>query len=359
MLFKTRIYIALAALLPGVVAVSAQQAPQTANSATAAADQNADRSIHLDVAVTDKPGTLASALSQQDFTLLDNSAVQPITSFKAVGVGKGQAEVILIMDAVNAPFGTMAFEQDAVKKYLQSEGGRLAHPMTIGVLTDKGLQLQKGFSADGNELSHVLDGYSAGLREITRSTGYWGATERLQISLTGLQQLTEYAATLPGRKIVVWISPGWPLLSGVREELSQKQQDQIFHQITFFSALLRNARVTLYNINPRGVGGSLLNANYYKEFVKGIHKPSQTVIGNLGLQVLAVQSGGLVIESDNDVSVQLEKCVADTESWYEITFSMQPAERPDEYHHIEIKLDKPGMTARTRDGYYAQPEPRP
>jgi hypothetical protein len=29
---------------------------------------------------------------------------------------------------------------------------------------------------------------------------------------------------------------------------------------------------------------------------------------------------------------------------------------PNEYHALEIKLGKPGLTARTRTGYYAQPE---
>jgi hypothetical protein len=31
------------------------------------------------------------------------------------------------------------------------------------------------------------------------------------------------------------------------------------------------------------------------------------------------------------------------------------AAKPDEYHQLQIKLAKPGLTARTRQGYYAQP----
>ena len=51
----------------------------------------------------------------------------------------------------------------------------------------------------------------------------------------------------------------------------------------------------------------------------------------------------------------LKKCVADADSWYEVTFDMAGAEQPNEYHKIEIKVDKPGLTARTQTGYYAQP----
>jgi VWFA-related protein len=341
-----RFYIFYAALLPGIVAASAQQPPPP--------NTPPNRSIHLDVSVAARSGEPVAGLLQQDFTLLDNNSAQPMTSFKPVSAGQEPVEVILLMDAVNTRFDTVAYEQGEIQKFLRSSG-KLSHPTTIAILTDKGAQIEKGFSTDGNVLSHLLDGYTTGLRNITRSTGYWGATERLQISLTAVRQLTAYAATLPGRKIVLWVSPGWPLLSGVRMELDAKQEDQIFSDVTSMSTQLREARVTLYNINPRGVGESVLRADYYQEFVKGVRKPSETRIGDLGLQVLAVQSGGLALESNNDIANSLKQCLAETESWYEIDLPMPPAERANEYHHIEIKLDKPGLKARTRDGYYAQP----
>jgi len=346
-----RACIVFAVLLPGAIAISAQQPPPPAKAAP-------NRTIHLDVSVEAKSGEAVPGLAEQDFTVLDNAAAQPVTTFKAVSVSDEPVEVILVMDSVNTRFETVSYEQGELQKFLKSSG-KLAHPTTIAMLTDKGAQIQKGFSTDGNVLSHLLDGYTAGLREITHNTGYWGATERLQISLTAARELAAYAAGLPGRKIIVWISPGWPLLSGVRMDLDSKQQKGIFSDIVSFSTQLREGRVTLYNINPRGVGESLLGANYYQEFVKGVRKPSQTQFGDLGLQVLAVQSGGLAVESDNDIATSLKKCLGDTESWYEVSFPMPPAEQPNEYHHIEIKVDKPGVTARTRDGYYAQPEARP
>jgi hypothetical protein len=63
----------------------------------------------------------------------------------------------------------------------------------------------------------------------------------------------------------------------------------------------------------------------------------------------------LALEFSSDVTGMLERCLADAESWYEITFDAAVPEQPNEYHHIEIKLNKPGLSTRTRDGYYAQP----
>lgn len=345
-----RVGILAAAFLAGAVTVAAQAPPSS---------EPATRSIHLNVAVTTKQDAPVAGLAQQDFTLLDNGTPEQMTSFKAVNLGQEPVEVILLLDAVNARFSTMAYERDEVQKFLKTNGGKMAHPTTIAVLTDKGAEIQKGFSTDGNVLSGLFDHYTSGLREINRSSGYWGATEQLDISLNALRELTAFTAKLPGRKIVLWISPGWPLLSGVRSDISSKEEDQIFDNIVAFSTQLRLANITLYNVNPVGAGESPLRTGYYREFVKGVRKPDQTVLGDLGLQVLAAQSGGLVLESSNAIAGMLQQCLSDVDSWYEITLNMPPAEKPNEYHHVEVKVDKPGLTARTRDGYYAQPEPRP
>jgi VWFA-related protein len=345
-----RIGILAAAFLTAAVTVTAQSPP---------ASEPVTRSIHLNVAVMNKQDVPVAGLAQQDFTLLDNGTPEQMTSFKGVTAGQEPVEVILLLDAVNARFSTMAFERDQVQKFLKANGGKMAHPTTIAVLTDKGAQIQKGFSTDGNVLSGLFDHYTSGLREINGSSGFWGATERLNLSLTALRDLTAFTAKLPGRKIVLWVSPGWPLLSGVRSEISQKEENQIFDNIVTFSTQLRLVNTTLYNVNPVGTGESLLRADHYREFVKGVRKPDQTAVGDLGLQVLAVQSGGLALESSNAVADMLNECLSDVDSWYEITLNMPPAEKPNEYHHLEVKVDKPGVTARTRDGYYAQPEPRP
>ena len=82
-------------------------------------------------------------------------------------------------------------------------------------------------------------------------------------------------------------------------------------------------------------------------------------LGNLGLQVLSVQSGGLALESDSDVAGLIEKCLTDAQSWYKIVYDPPPADKPDEYHHIEIRLDQRGLIPRTSEGYYSNPQMPP
>jgi VWFA-related protein len=331
-----------------VVCGFAQQAAPTAGT---------NRQITLDVLVTDKSGKPVSGLQQQDFTLLDNKQPQKILSFQAVAEKTDPpVEVILLVDEVNTNFTSVSFERAQVEKFLKSDGGELPRPVSLAVLSDGGLVLGKVTTQDGSALVAELEQNKAGLRTITRSQGVYGADDRIGLSLNAVQQLTDYETPRPGRKILIWISPGWPLLSGPRQELDSKQQEKLFARIVALSDNLRQARITLYSIDPLGTadaGG--FRTSYYLEFAKGVKKARQVQLGNLGLQVLATQSGGRVLISNNDVAGEIASAVADANAFYVLTFDGLPGDGPNEYHALDIKLDKPGLKALTRTGYYAQP----
>jgi VWFA-related protein len=330
-------------------AVSAQQTSPPA--------QAGDAKIHLDVVVAPKSGPPVADLQQQDFTLLDNKMPQAIASFQAVNGRQAPIEIVLVIDAINAPYEKISYERDQIDKFLRSEEGRLAHPVALAIFTDLGTQIVGDFSLDGNALSAALDRQVVALRDLRRSAGFWGATERWQLSLQAMSQLVAKVTPHPGRKIVLCVSPGWPLLSGPGIQIDSKLRNQIFTDIVNFSTQMRRGRVTLYSIDPLGAGESVWHASYYQEFVKGVRKPGDVQVGDLGLPVLALQSGGLVFESTNDITAAIERCLADTAPYYEISFAPAPADGPDEYHQLEVKIARPGLTARTRQGYYAQPSP--
>jgi hypothetical protein len=75
----------------------------------------------------------------------------------------------------------------------------------------------------------------------------------------------------------------------------------------------------------------------------------------LELEVIATQSGGLALNSSNDIAVQLQKCIADLGTYYELSFKPPLGDKPNEYRQLEIRIAKRGLTARTRQGYYSQP----
>jgi VWFA-related protein len=319
------------------------------------ANSSSSSTIELDVVVAPKSGGPAvTNLQKEDFTILDNKAPQPIVSFQAVDGRQAQTKIIVVIDTVNTSYQQVAFERGEIEKFLRADGGHLAHPMQLAFVSDTGSQIQEGFSIDGNELSTALEKYSVGLRDLRPSAGIYGANERFQISLKALQEMILGAAAGSGRTMIFWMSPGWPILTGPNIQLGSTQMERIFSSVVDLSTQMRQARITLYSLNPLGVDEGLARASYYEQFVKGISKPSQAQIGDLSVQALAVQSGGLTLNSTG-VSNMLQKAVKDADSYYELTFNAAPAEKPNEYHSIEVKVAKPGLLARTRQGYYAQP----
>ncbi len=319
--------------------------------------------ISLDVRVTDKSGALVRGLQEGDFVILDDKHPQKIVSFQAAeSDAAGPAtEIIVVIDTVNASFVAVTRAHDQLKAFLLQNGGKLPQPVSLAIFSDAGLQTQNGATRDGNALAAQFDQQASALRTERRSQGVYGAEDRLNLSLNALIQLVDAEKTKPGRKLMIWISPGWPLLSGPNLIFSPKQEHRLFDSIVGISAQLRQAQVTLYSVDPLGLADAAsTQTTYYKEFVKGVSQPTQSLPGYLGLQVLAVQSGGLVLNSSNDLTTAIATCAADAQSFYVLSFNAPPPDKPNQYHTIAVRVEKTGVTARTRNGYYDQmPEQRP
>ena len=338
----------------------AQQTAQQEASATPAPVHH----MVLDVVVTDGAKKPVAGLQQQDFIVLDNKKPQKILSFIPHGVNEAQsaqsdppAKIILLVDEVNTRFDRVAYERDQIKKFAMQNNGKLPHPVSLAFFTDTGSQLGKGSTQDGRQLLAALDDHESKLRTLRRSEGFYGAVDRFQLSLSTLSSLAAAEAQRPGRKMIVWISPGWAYFSGPNQQyLTRKQEQGLFASIVAVSNELRRARITLYSIDPLGVSDAgSLRVNYYQEFLKPALKSNDVQGGDLALQVLATQTGGLALNSSNDIAAQIDKCVADADAYYTLIFDPPPSEQPNEFHAIDVKIETPGLTARTRNGYYGQP----
>lgn len=312
--------------------------------------------INLDVVVTDKSGKPIPGLALTDFTLLDNNQPARILSFHAYPATAQQpdppVEAILLFDTVNTTFDTVSYTRQQVENFLRANGGHLPLPVLLAWLTNDGIVAQPEPSVDGNALAAQLDAYEGRLRSITRAAGAYGAIERFQFSTHMLDQIARAEVDKPGRKLLIWAGPGWPMLDGPNINFSGKGQQQIFEEIVELSTLMRLGHITLYSVS-QGMPGP--DTFLYQSFVKGVKKVQQSGIPNLSLKVLAVQSGGLVLPPTNDLAGSVKECLQDAEAFYSLSFEAPPADGPNQYHELKVHVDKPGLTARTSTGYYDQP----
>ncbi len=313
--------------------------------------QSDSEQMTIHVTVSTRNGEPVEGLTKDDFTLTDNKHQEPITDFRALtGTVTG---VIIVLDTVNLPYNELAFARQQLGQFF-SANPHLPQPIALGVLKDSGLKMQPGFTTDGNALRSQLDSYSIGLRELPRSAGVYGAEERLQLSLSMFKGLV---AQLPrdGMKRIIWISPGWPLLGGPGVQINSSQRAPIFATIVAFATELRRSQIIVDAVNPAGASQDVGRTNFYESFLNAPRSSHDIQLGQLGLQVMAQQSGGLVLNGSNDIAGLIQRAIAQTRGGYELTFASAPGERENEYHELQVRVQRPGVAVHTTAGYYARP----
>jgi VWFA-related protein len=317
----------------------------------------AQGSMLLNVVVTDKGGRNVSGLGVGDFQLLDNGRPMQILSFKAFGGGAPPAQtpatMYIVFDTVNMPFESVSYTRLQVGTFLRQNGGHLPYPVSLAFLTNTGIQMQNGAVTDGNELAQHLDETTGNLRTIGASAGSWGAIERFNFCVKMLATLVENIKDQPGRKLVIWAGPGWPMLSDPGINYSFKAQKQFFDSIVALNTMLRDGQIELSSV-AQGMPDQY--TYMYESYLKGVKKMTQAMPPNLALKVMAIQSGGRVIPPSNDVAAAITGVAQDAGIYYQITFEPPKPDGPNEYHELKLKVNQAGLTAHTSAGYYGQPQ---
>ena len=194
------------------------------------------------------------------------------------------------------------------------------------------------------------------LHTIRRDGGIYAAADRVNLSLKTAGQIAAQEQPIPGRKLLIWISPGWPYLTGPEVNISSRDQQNIFSNLVALASLLERARITLYSIDPLGIADAVsTRSTYYEEFLKGVPSASKVQQGNLALQVLVLHSGGKVLNTGSNIADEISSCIADASAFYVITVPRARADAPNTFHSIQVKLSDTKLQARTLFGYYAQP----
>jgi VWFA-related protein len=337
------------------VTAQAQQGLQTPGQAPAASADPAKR-ILLNVMVTDKAGNPVAGLTQQDFTLLDNKQPAAIADFHAYS-GADQPsdppQAIVVVDSANMPYTDAQRSLIGIDRFLRENGGHLAVQTAVVVLDDSGIKGDFETATNGNALADDLKATGTHFRSIGTSAAGWGEVERFQVSVQALTTVMQNLVQQPGRKLVLWVGPGWPLLNGTNELLSSRAQMGDFNEILYFSQMLRQEQITLDSV---ALGQPDIHTMLYHGFLKGVKSPKDALPSDLNSKVLATESGGLVLGPDNDLTPQLENCFRDATTYYTLAFDPPRPDKRDEYHDLQVVVKgKPGLTVRTNTSYYAEP----
>lgn len=306
--------------------------------------------IKLDVMVTEATGKPVGGLAASDFHLLENGREQKILSFEGfTGRGAGPeppVKVIVLIDALQVSAKLVRDERDGVISYLRENGGRLTHPTSVFQLSETGLWAIAKPSTDGNALAWGLEHDESALVRPNKVAPRTDAIDwAVEITLKALGQIAAEERRQPGRKLLLWVGPSG---SGSEEV---KIVPSLYATICWFSTLFREAHLALYSL---AAGESESSAQSYKPYIAGVASPHGASSMNLDRKVLAIQSGGLVLDS-SEIEDEIGKCVREAGPFYRISFDPFTAEHPDEFHDLKLEVDDRRLNARTNTGFYDQP----
>jgi hypothetical protein len=177
--------------------------------------------------------------------------------------------------------------------------------------------------------------------------GGWLA-ERYGTAFQTLMRVAQAVVGHPGHKSMIWIGRGFPALNFANVPLDTA--NRVDNYVQECVNMLRDARVTLYTIDPAG----LQVQNTYGS-AAAFNDPFG---GNYEFAKLAAATGGRALYGRNDVDAEIGATVRDGASFYTLTYRPGSNDNPQKFRKIKITLpEHPGLIATTREGYYLQRGP--
>jgi VWFA-related protein len=198
------------------------------------------RVVLVDAVVTDKKNNYVHDLTQKDFKVWEDEKAQTITSFSfeadPASNNDQKRYLVLFFDNSTMAFGDQARARDAAAKFIDKNAGP-NHFMSVVNFTGT-LRVAQNFTSDADRLREVVSGIKSssvhpnggiamggggmgggmgggGMRGLGNVEGAYGARTVLLALVTMAKGLEE----IPGRKILVFFSKGFPMTAEVRSEL--------------------------------------------------------------------------------------------------------------------------------------------
>jgi VWFA-related protein len=424
----------LAALLLASAPMTAQETAEPPREATGPGQDEAYFEtvdvtvVNVDVHVTDKKGNPVKGLTKDDFEILENKRPVVISNFSVVEEGRPQSppapskpkdrvaqepvrpvppqpglstvpedqrlHLVVYVDNFNIrPFNrNRVFRR--LREFLQSRLSRDDRVMLISY--DRSLHIRHDFTNDPNLIAsslfelESLTGFGVHAdserREIVRAIEEaeraedvtWRVRQYaestfndLSFSIDALKEMISWLSGLPGRKAVLYVSDGLPMVPGedlfymISGEfndntgvLTMAREFDASRRFMELSARANSSRVTFYTLDAAGLRApQASSAENERIGTAGVQDFTESFyISNIQapLLMLAEETGGQAIYNTNDVGPGLERVASDFKFYYSLGYTPSHT-GSGRYYNIEVKVKRKGLKVRHREGYRDKP----
>jgi len=359
----------MALLVLGVLTLAAQQTDTPVFRSTVDA-------IEIDAFVVDASGNPVTDLTVDDFELVEDGKPQEITSFSLVNIPIERP----VESALDVPPDVHTNERPEGRIYL------IAVDEIPGVLTPRlRLHLRRfieqhfndndtaaivyagrgsskdaqDFTSDRQLLLKSIDKLSGGFGASDLDTNSLLSGERdfiLRQRMQSLRSLTEFMARMHGRrKSILYVTTGLGMSVFEALDYSGGVRSITLEDLHATIVAATRGNVSIYPLDPAGItSGGDVTDQAVADPENTVPEPSQTTIGNQqDLRALAETTGGFAIINSNSFEQAFTQIVKENSSYYVLGFTTTTPRTDGRFHRVEIRLKRPGLQVRSRNGYLA------
>ena len=344
-------------------AASPGQPPQTTQQSAPTAANTITRNVSLTVldgVVIDQKGNPVTDLKREEFHVTEDDAPQEIRNFEVPGRFTPPPDItinstadldhlaprapvnIVLLDEFNTRFEDMAFARYSLKKWLEKQPDKLDTPTMLIAVDLQHFTVLRDYTQNKDEILNALDHHFAAYPWQAHQFAW--VAERYTTAFYSLRRVAEASIGHLGHKNMIWLGRGFPTLDFTR--ITVDDQNHVHSAVQQTVNELRDARITLYTIDPAGV---MVDPGVYGNGAR-LFAPFG---GDPDFQSLARATGGRNLYGRNDVDAEIGTSIRDGSSFYTLTYI--PTNKtwdPDKFRRIKVTLDRPGLTFVTREGYY-------
>jgi VWFA-related protein len=360
--------------------------------------------VQLNVVVQDKKGNPVTDLKKEDFEIKDGGKVQTISLFSMESnallptaseplpantftnklerrAGTPSSVSVILLDWLNTKFTDRAYAQAQVIKFLQQQ---IAPEDHIGLYTlSGGLRVLHDYTSDSTELlARLASSNGKALPDLSRAESRSGGDamlldnwlrgggasraeadfytiNRVTGTLKAIEFIANHLSAVPGRKNLIWVSGGFPLMIGLDSPAAMR--DPTREQRTFSEEIDRTVRavndanLAIYPVDARGLMTSP-EFNAERRGNAGGRPPRVTASpGSKNqdtMRELASRTGGRAYVNTNDLNKAIRDAIQDTRVTYTLGFYPNGEKFDGKFHELKLKVDRPGASLRYRKGYF-------
>jgi VWFA-related protein len=302
--------------------------------------------VSLPVVVTDKNGRRITNLQKEDFQIFENGVQQEISGFAATDE---PINVAFALDTSGSTKLQLANIQNAAIDFVNE-----LHPDDeVAVLSfADDVTLQQDFSIDRNKSDY-------GIKQ-TRSGGCTVEYEAVWLALEDVLK------PIKQRKALVLFTDGVDTCSSkanLKETIELARETSATIYCVYYDTerdqprrgggFSAGGRLPQITINPPDTYPP--NAYPPSAFPGGAGSiRSDYAIGYSYLTQLAKNSGGLVFDGMSDLRHAFQEVAKELAGQYSIGYYSTNQKHDGKFRRVTIKIKKPGLAARTKEGYYSK-----